>query len=102
MCFGAISVGALIVAVAMFAMINSSTPSPNAGNAASSAEPNSAGTIVMHSGLSGCQQRSFDNRTGQISDQPSTCRNEMVLDARGLPVPTGTIHTLNSISKSFK
>ena len=102
MCFGIIAVGGLIAAVAMVAMVFIPAPTSIAEKEVSRAEPNSVGTIVLHSSSSGCQQKSFDNRSGQISDQPSSCHNDVVLDARGMPIPSGTIHTLNSISKSFK
>lgn len=102
MCFGVFAAGALIAAVAMVTMVFITVPPPNAESRASRADPNSVGTIVLHPGPGGCQQKSFDNRTGQFSDQPSSCHDDMVLDAKGMPVPAGTIHTLNSISKSFK
>jgi hypothetical protein len=102
MCFGVVAVGILISAFAMVAMVFIPLPPPTAEKVASRSEPKSAGTIVLHSGLSGCQERSFDNHTGQISNQASPCHGDVVLDARGMPVPSGTIHTLNSISKSFK
>jgi hypothetical protein len=102
MSLGVFAVGASIAAVAVFAVGLSTAPAPVAENGASRAEPNGVGTIVLHSSASGCQQRSFNNQTGQISDQTSPCANDVVLDARGMPMPTGTVHTLNSISKSFK
>jgi len=102
MCFGVISVGVLIAAVAAFALVFGTTPSPVAENAAPRVEPNSVATIVLHSNAGGCQQKSFNNQTGQISAQTSLCQNEVALDANGMPIPAGTIHTLNSISKSFK
>jgi hypothetical protein len=102
MSLGVFALGALIVAVAVFAIGISTAPAPVAENGASHADPSGVATIVLHSSASGCQQRSFNNRTGQISDQTSPCHNDVVLDAKGMPMPTGTIHTLNSISKSFK
>jgi hypothetical protein len=102
MSLGVFAVGTLIVAVAVLAIGFSTAPAPVAENAASHVDPNSVATIVLHSSASGCQQRSFNNQTGQISDQTSSCQNDAVLDAKGMPMPTGTIHTLNSISKSFK
>jgi hypothetical protein len=102
MCFGVFAVGGVIAAVATFAITFSAAPSPSVENVASRVEPNSVGTIVLHSGPSGCQQKSFDNQTGQISNQPSSCHNDVVLDAKGMPIPAGTVHTLNSISKSFQ
>ena len=102
MSLGVISVGALIAVVAVFAVDFSTAPAPVAENGALHTDPNSVATIVLHSRTSGCQRRSFNNQTGQISDQTTPCHDEVVLDAKGLPMPTGTIHTLNSISNSFK
>jgi hypothetical protein len=102
MCLGVFAGGALIAAVATFAIAFGTAPSPSVQDAASRAEPNGVGTIVLHSGPSGCHQKSFDNQTGQILNQPSSCHNDVVLDAKGMPIPTGTVHTLNSISKSFQ
>jgi hypothetical protein len=102
MCFGVIAVGVSVAAVAMVAMVFITAPPPTVKSEGSRFEPNSVGTIVLHSGSSGCQEKSFDNQTGQISDQSSPCHGDVVLDAKGVPVPAGTIHTLNSISKSFK
>jgi len=102
MCFGVIAAGGLIVAVAIFAIAFSAAPSLNAENAASRADPNSVGTIILRSGSSDCHQKSFNNQTGQIVDQSSLCHNDVALDANGVPIPSGTIHTLNSISKSFQ
>ena len=101
MSLGVFAVGASIAVVAVLAIGFSTAPVP-VENGASHADPNSVATIVVHSSTSGCQQRSFNNQTGQISDQTSSCHNDVVLDAKGMPVPTGTVHTLNSISKSFK
>jgi len=102
MSLGVVGVGGLIAVVAVFAIGFNTVPAPIVENGASRTDPNSVATIVLRSGASGCQQRSFNNQTGQISDQTSPCHNDVVLDAKGLPVPAGTIHTLNSISKSFK
>ena len=102
MCFGIIAVGGLIAAVAMVAMVLIPAPTSMTENAASHADPNSVGTIILRSGSSNCQQKSFNNQTGQIVDQTSSCRSDVALDANGVPIPSGTIHTLNSISKSFQ
>jgi hypothetical protein len=101
MSLGIFAAAASIAVVAVLATGFGTAPAP-VENGASHADPNSVATIVLHSSASGCQQRSFNNQTGQISDQTSSCHNDVVLDAKGMPMPTGTIHTLNSISKSFK
>jgi hypothetical protein len=102
MSLGVFAVAALIVVVAVLAINFGAAPAPVVENGASHVDPNSVATIVLQSNANGCQQRSFNNHTGQISDQTSPCHNDVVLDAKGLPIPTGTIHTLNSISNSFK
>ena len=102
MSLGVFAVGASIAVVAVLAIGLGAAPAPVVEDGASHVAPNSAAIIVLHSSASGCQQRSFNNQTGQISDQTSPCHNDVVLDAKGMPMPTGTIHTLNSISKSFK
>jgi hypothetical protein len=102
MSLGVFAVGASIAVVAVLAIGFSTAPAPVVENGASHADLNSIGTIVLHSNTSGCQQKSFNNQTGQFSDQTSPCHNDVILDAKGMPVPTGTIHTLNSISNSFK
>jgi hypothetical protein len=102
MSLGVFTAGALIVAVAVFAIGFSTAPPPVAENGASHDDPSSVATIVLYSSASGCQQRSFNNQTGRISDQTLPCHNDVVLDAKGMPMPTGTTRTLNSISKSFK
>jgi hypothetical protein len=102
MTVGVFVVGASIAVVAVLAIGFSTAPAPVVEDGASHVAPNGVATIVLHSSASGCQQRSFNNQTGQISDQTSSCHNDVVLDAKGMPMPTGTIHTLNSISKSFK
>jgi hypothetical protein len=102
MCLGIIAVGGLIAAVAMMAMVFIPALTSIAEKEVSRAEPSSVGTIVLHSNSSGCQQKSFGNRSGQILDQQSSRHNNVALEAKGMPIPSGTIHTLNSISKSFQ
>jgi hypothetical protein len=102
MSLGALAAGALIAVAAVLAIGIGTAPAPLVENGASHADPNTNATIVLHSSTSGCQQKSFSNQTGQISDQTSPCHNDVVLDAKGMPIPTATIHTLNSIGKSFK
>jgi hypothetical protein len=102
MSLGVFASGALIAVVAVFAIRYSTAPLPVAENGASHADLNSVGTIILHSSASGCQQKSFNNQTGQILDQTTPCSDDVVLDAKGMPTPAGTVHTLNSISKSFK
>src|ERR1700733_8146156 len=59
------------------------------------------GKIIVQTDLNHCRQGTFDNENGRIVSNDGPCGGDTVLDAHGMPVPTGTIHRLNSISKSF-
>ena len=48
----------------------------------------------------GCWQQSFDNQSGRMSRSQQPCE-ATALDSNGAPVPLGTIHRLDAISKSF-
>jgi hypothetical protein len=101
MCIGVFSVAALIGVTAILAIEFESAPSPVV-HSPSLAAPISVGTIIVHSAANGCQHRSFDNQTGLMSDATTRCQEDVTLDAKGVPIPMGTVHTLNAISKSFK
>lgn len=58
-----------------------------------------AGRIVLQIDPDQCRQMKFDNVTGQIGEKSTPC--EPVLDSHGVPVPLGTLHRLDAISKSF-
>jgi hypothetical protein len=70
---------------------------------ASDADTDSArtGKIIVQTDLDHCRQATFDNDNGRIVGNDGPCNDNVVLDAHGVPVPTGTIHRLNSISKAF-
>ena len=70
---------------------------------ASDADTESArtGKIIVQTDLNHCRQGTFDNANGRIVGNDEPCSGDTVLDAHGIPVPTGTIRRLNSISKSF-
>jgi len=102
MCFGVLATAISITAVAVLAIMFSAVPPRVAEISTPSARANVVGTIVVHSGENGCQGRTFNNQTGQISDVQAPCHNETPLDAKGVPIPLGTVHTMNSISNSFK
>jgi len=66
------------------------------------AENPHAGTVIMQRDNQECQQRTFDNDSGRMSDATKPCNtSNVVLDSHGVPVPMGTVHRLNAISKSF-
>jgi hypothetical protein len=58
------------------------------------------GTISFEIDPDHCQQAKFDNVTGRITE-PRPCDNRIISDSRGMPVPMGTMHRLESIRKSF-
>jgi hypothetical protein len=70
---------------------------------ASAAAPDDhrTGVIVLQTGTERCEKKQFDNDTGRVLDSAAPCGGSVVLDAHGMPVPIGTIHRLDAISKSF-
>ncbi len=48
----------------------------------------------------GCSQQVFDNQTGRMRQSQLPCE-ATAFDSNGVPVPVGTIHRLDAISKSF-
>jgi hypothetical protein len=96
--FAAASIGAV---VALSGVLQTS-PSQIVDNSVSGAPANATGTIVLHPHETGCLTRTFDNRTGQILETPTPCKGETRYDANGRPIATGTMRTMDSISKSFK
>ncbi len=47
-----------------------------------------------------CSQQTFDNQTGRMADSSHPC-DPIIYDKNGVPVPIGTMHRLDAISKSF-
>ncbi|HUZ33420.1 MAG TPA: hypothetical protein VMV19_15145 [Xanthobacteraceae bacterium] len=58
------------------------------------------GIIAHQVGNQECAWARFDNATGRTTGA-SGCTNGVVFDAHGVPIPVGTIHRLDAISKSF-
>ena len=101
MCFGVLFTAAGIGAVVGVSALLGTAPSQVANSSASGAVAIPTGTIVLHPGGRRCESKTFNNRTGQISESSASCPNETRLDAKGIPIPLGTVNTMNSISKSF-
>jgi hypothetical protein len=78
-----------------------STAAIEKGNASTFAQDRTA-SIVLNQGSKNCQHKLFDNQSGRFSDATTPCPPDVPLDANGNPVPKGTLHTLNEISKSFR
>jgi hypothetical protein len=47
-----------------------------------------------------CSTGAFDNKTGRITHSDEPCET-VSRDANGVPIPVGTMHRLDSISKAF-
>ena len=72
-----------------------------AATTAITANENRSAKVLIDSGNGGCRQESFDNQTWRLtrSQQPCELADH---DINGNPVPSGTIHRLDAISKAFK
>lgn len=64
-------------------------------------EASRTGTVIFEAAPHQCKHVTFDNDNGQTTESAAPCDDEVVFDAQGRPIPTGTKHTLNAISKSF-
>jgi hypothetical protein len=65
------------------------------------ADESRTGKIVVQTNPDQCAQREFDNTNGRFVDGLKPCDNQIKFDEHGVPIPLGTIHRLDSISRSF-
>ena len=98
-----ISLTILVTVSGLFLLLQHqiSTTAIEKGNANAFAEDRTA-SIVLNQGSKNCRHKLFDNQTGRFSDATTPCPPDVPLDANGNAVPSGTLHTLNEISKSFR
>lgn len=87
--------------IANFPMAWFGQPSSNEETQAVKSSESGTGTVVVQTAKESCTLMKFDNRTGRTIENERHCEKSTVLDANGVPVPEGTIHRLDSISKSF-
>ncbi|HUI11900.1 MAG TPA: hypothetical protein VL048_00360 [Xanthobacteraceae bacterium] len=59
------------------------------------------GTVEVQNGQDRCELLKFDNSTGRTINAAVRCHSDEAVDDRGVPIPLGTVHRLDSISKSF-
>lgn len=59
------------------------------------------GKIVLQTNPDQCAEMKFDNANGQFVDGLKPCDNQIEFDEHGRPIPMGTIHRLDAISRSF-
>ena len=90
-------------ALVMTAELPMSTHPTNSYQTASEAPDNTLGsakvTIDSADG-GGCRQQVFDNQTGRMTRSQQPC-DTTARDINGVPIPLGTVHRLDAISKSF-
>jgi hypothetical protein len=71
-------------------------PAPSAG-----ADESRTGKIVLQTSPGQCAEMKFDNTDGRFVDGLKPCDNQIKFDEHGRPIPMGTIHRLDAISRSF-
>jgi hypothetical protein len=59
------------------------------------------GSILQQTDKGRCELVKFDNYSGRTIEYAKRCETNVVRDAHGIPLPIGTVHRLDSISKSF-
>jgi hypothetical protein len=102
-----VSCGLLLV-VALGAVVAITAGSPTAVHSSkhpqlSTASPDSdlrTAKITNASDGKECWQQVFDNQTGRMTRSQQPCETT-AYDSNGAPIPLGTIHRLDAISKSF-
>jgi hypothetical protein len=78
-----------------------SRPTSNAALNTADIEDLQIGTLTLQTDGNECELMKFDNETGRAIENTARCRKDVTLDAHGAPVPMGTVHRLDAISKSF-
>jgi hypothetical protein len=58
------------------------------------------GKIVLQTNPDHCAEMKFDNSDGRFVDGLKPCDNQIKFDEHGRPIPMGTIHRLDAISRS--
>jgi hypothetical protein len=98
--------GMLVVALATTVMVIAAeylisrqlSRAPQVASAAPDADRTAR--ITKDFGGKDCSQEIFNNQTGRTTRSPQPC-DATALDGNGAPIPLGTIHRLDAISKSF-
>jgi hypothetical protein len=101
-CFCIVAVFTLLAMTTDFTTLLFSRASSEKEMRSANSEATRNGTIVVQTGENRCEFRKFDNGSGRIIvENTKSCNDPVILDSYGVPVPMGTVHRLNAISKSF-
>lgn len=101
---GSLCVSAMVAALVLVAEFGVPWISQSISSAAintADADNSQIGTIMLQTDENECALLKFNNQTGRTVENNARCRKDVTLDAHGMPVPTGTIHRLDAISRSF-
>jgi hypothetical protein len=87
-------------AVAVTIEVQRSAAPPVAASASQRNEFDGGAARITNDLNGKCSTGAFDNKTGRITQSDQPCE-EIPRDSNGVPIPVGTIHRLDSISKAF-
>ena len=76
-------------------------PAPSEPATSASSDELRTGKIVLQINPDQCEQMKFDNSSGRFTESFTPCENRIRFDEHGKPIPLGTIHRLDAISRSF-
>lgn len=102
--FRAIGVTTMFVAltvIASFSMARLYRATSSEVVQAANSNDTGVGKVVVETNKQNCEILKFDNYAGRTMDISTRCQKTVVFDAKGFPVPLGTVHRLDSISRSF-
>jgi hypothetical protein len=72
---------------------------PRSARAASATDIDPHIAQITYDSSGGCVHQRFDNKTGRMTRSQEPC--ELARDSNGIPIPLGTIHRLDAISRAF-
>ena len=92
---------AVLALVAEFGVPWISQPISSAAVDTADIENSQIGTITLQTAENECELLKFNNQTGRTVQNDARCHKDVTLDAHDMPVPMGTVHRLDAISRSF-
>jgi hypothetical protein len=100
----ALCVSAVVAALILVAELGIpwlSHPISNPAINTTDADNSQIGTLTLQTDENKCELMKFNNETGRTIEHDARCQKDVALDAHGVPVPMGTVHRLDAISRSF-